>query len=267
MDKYEALLKEISSYGKVAIAFSSGVDSTFLLYAAKEALGDNVIAITAAAPMFPRRELMETKDFCSKHKIRQIVLQDNTLEDSEFVKNSTNRCYLCKYRLFSRMKEIAAREGFDQLREGTNVDDLDDYRPGMQAISELDISSPLQASGWTKEEIRNVSQKLGLYTWNKPSFACLASRFVYGEEITSAKLQMINEAEEYLLSLGFQQVRVRLHGTMARIEVPETEIENMTEPLIRSAVVNQLLQLGFSYVTLDLKGYQTGSMNLFLEKK
>ncbi len=256
--RLEAYFQEL---GSVAVAFSAGVDSTFLLKVAKEVLGDRVIAVTARSCSFPRREFCEAERFCETEKIRQIVVESRELSIEGFRRNQPDRCYLCKRDLFSTIKRIAAEQGIRYVAEGSNMDDSGDYRPGMMAVAELDIKSPLREAGLSKEEIRQLSREMGLASWDKPSFACLASRFVYGEEITEEKLSMVDRAEQRLLDLGFRQVRVRMHGTMARIEILPSEFDKILQPGIAFQINQYLHELGFLYVTLDLGGYQTGSMN------
>ena len=248
--------------GSVAIAFSSGVDSTFMLAAASEVLPkDKVLAITAVSDFFPEREKSEADAFCQERGIKHIFLPIDILKIDEVKQNPKNRCYLCKYALFTQIQKLALENGIQNVCEGSNLDDLQDYRPGMQAIAELNIKSPLKIAGLTKQDIRELSKEMNLPTWNKPSFACLASRFVYGEEITTEKLRMVEKAEQFLADLGFKQFRVRLHGTMARIEVLPQDIEKITSQETREIIIEAFAKYGFSYTTLDLKGYRTGSMN------
>ena len=256
--KLDAYLEEL---GSVAVAFSSGVDSTFLLAEAHRVLGDNAIAVTARSRSFPVRELKEARDFCGKEGILQLIIESEELSIEGFRQNPKNRCYLCKRALFIRIKEAAASRGITYVAKGSNMDDLGDYRPGLQAIAELDVKSPLRYAELTKAEIREASKELGLPTWDKPSFACLSSRFVYGETITDEKLAIVAQAEQLLLDLGFHQVRVRIHGNMARIEVLPDEIGRLLAPGTRERISRTLKNLGFSYVTMDLEGYRTGSMN------
>ena len=260
-EKLEKLKEIIKGYGSVAIAFSSGVDSTFLLKVAHDVLGDQAIALTASSSFFPRREFKEARGFCEKEGIQQYICEIEELGIPGFCQNPANRCYLCKKELFERFQAVANENHMSVLAEGSNRDDEGDYRPGLQAVAELGVKSPLREAGLTKQEIRDLSRELGLTTWEKPSFACLASRFVYGEEITREKLAMVEQAEQYLLDLGFYQARVRIHGTMARIEVLPEEIERLLEKRTRLEITTRLKQYGFSYVTLDLQGYRTGSMN------
>ena len=265
-EKYKALCTRLSELGSVAVAFSGGVDSTFLLDVAHEVLGENAVAVTADSCLIPRRELKDAIDFCEKKHIKQIVFHSKEMEREEFRGNPKNRCYLCKQELFRNILKIAKENQIKYVSEGSNMDDLGDYRPGLQAIKELGIESPLRTAGFTKNEIRELAKERGLSVWNKPSFACLASRFVYGETISEEKLAMVEQAEQLLFELGFRQFRVRMHGMLARIEALPEELERLTEPEVRKKVYTRFSELGFTYVTLDLKGYRTGSMNETLSK-
>ena len=258
--KLENLKRYLLSLGKVAVAFSSGVDSTFLLKVAHEVLGDNVIALTAKSSSFPRRELDEAINFCRENKIKQIICETDELEIPGFRENPPNRCYICKKAIFQNFLKVAAEQGFEQVCEGSNMDDNGDYRPGLIAVSELKIKSPLREAELYKSEIRALSKEMNLPTWDKPSFACLSTRFVYGEEITKDKLLMIEKAEQFLMDLGCVQFRVRHHGTITRIEVFSEDFELILNN--REKIIQAFENYGFTYVALDLKGYRTGSMNI-----
>ena len=265
-EKFEKLKNYLTSLESVVVAFSSGVDSTFLLKTAHDVLGDKVIAVTAESCSFPKRELNEAKLFCQKEGIKHIVVESEELEIDGFCKNPVNRCYLCKKELFEKITEIAKENNIKNIVEGSNIDDNGDYRPGLQAVSELNIKSPLRYAELNKNEIRELSKKLELNTWDKQSFACLSSRFVYGEEITKEKLSMVDKAEQLLLDLGFHQLRVRIHGTIARIEVLPDEFPELIEEKNRLKIVTEFEKYGFTYISMDLKGYRTGSMNETLKK-
>ncbi len=264
-EKLILLQNDLKQRKKLAIAFSGGVDSTFLLKVAHDLLGDDVLAVTATSCSFPKRELEEARAFCEKEGIRHIVCESEELQIEGFSHNPVNRCYLCKSELFTKIWDIAHQQELTYVAEASNMDDNGDYRPGLQAVKELKVLSPLRAAELNKNEIRILSKELGLSTWNKQSFACLSSRFVYGEEITEEKLHMVDEAEQLLLDLGFHQVRVRIHDRIARIEIAKEEFPRMLDTLhtqtVTEVIHQKLKQLGFAYVTMDLEGYRTGSMN------
>ena len=265
--KLERLKEYLKSLNSVAVAFSSGVDSTFLLKVAHEVLGNNVIAVTAKSASFPNREKNEADEFCKKEKIKQVFFDFKEMSVKGFCENPANRCYLCKKELFRKIIIIAEDEGIHIIAEGTNKDDEKDYRPGIKALEELNIKSPLRYAELNKEDIRILSKEMNLPTWKKPSLACLATRFVYGEEITEEKLNMVDKAEQLLLDLGFSQIRCRIHGKMARIEISPDEFDMILNTEIREKIYSEYKNYGFTYVTLDLKGYRTGSMNETLINK
>lgn len=266
-EKYKALQEELRAMKSVAVAFSSGVDSTFLLAVAVDTLGkDHVMAVTASSCSFPERERKESQEFCEKRGIRQVIVVSEELDIEGFRHNPKNRCYLCKHELFEKILAIAKENHLAAVVEGSNMDDNGDYRPGLRAVEELGIKSPLRAAKLTKQEIRELSKRLNLPTWDKQSFACLASRFVYGETISEERLGMVDQAEQLLLDMGFHQVRVRIHGegeaAMARIEVLPQEIAILVEAAKRERIYSYFKEIGFAYVTLDLGGYHMGSMNV-----
>ena len=263
--KREKLKDYLLDLGSVVIAFSSGVDSTFLLKTAHDILGEKVIAVTARSCSFPKRELDEAAAFCEKEGITHVICDSEELDIEGFSKNPPNRCYLCKRELFTKIRAIAKEYGINHVAEASNADDDGDYRPGLIAVKELEVKSPLRHAKLSKQEIRLLSREMELPTWNKQSFACLTSRFPYGEEISAARLDMIDKAEQFLLNMGFRQVRVRYHGNLARIETDADGFALLTSGDDRQKIHDAFKKIGFTYIALDLLGYRTGSMNETLE--
>ncbi len=256
-EKYSALLKYFQKLGRAAVAFSGGVDSSLLLFAAHEALGEDAFAVTARSVLMPSGEGREAEAFCREHGIVQLFVDHNDLALIRF--NPADRCYICKRALLGKIVGTAKMNGAAAVAEGTNLDDLGDYRPGMKAVAELGVMSPLKDCGFTKSDIRELSRRLGMPTAGKPSMACLASRFAYGEELTPERLQAVDRAETYLREKGFDIVRVRVSGAAARIEVPADRLEALLA--LREEIVPRLKETGFVYISLDLQGFRTGSSN------
>ena len=259
--KHEALKEHLAKLGTVAVAFSGGVDSTLLLSAAADVLGDSVVAITARAQMIPTREIREASEFCAKRGIRHVVMDVDALAIPGCAENPADRCYHCKSALFTRIMDQAACLGIPYIAEGTNTSDLGDYRPGLKALGELKVDSPLLAAGLSKADVRALSRKLGLPTWDKPSYACLASRIPYNEGITTEKLRSVEHAEDALIDAGFPQIRCRAHGDLARIEVAPDRRAALMDALISTDLAKRIHDAGFAYVTVDADGYRTGSLN------
>lgn len=268
MQKKIKILKEyIAKLDNVAVAFSGGVDSTVLLSLASQVLGDRVLAVTADIPSFQRKELEHTKQFCQKNNIRQEFCVIDQLAIKSFTQNPTDRCYICKKEIFKSIISKAEKNNIKYIAEGSNIDDNKDYRPGMRAIQELGVKSPFLDCGITKQDIREIAAHMGLEEYNKPSLACLATRIAYGEVITKEKLSMIEKAEILLHDMGFEQVRVRMHGDMARIELMPEQYGLLLSEKCRLQINDYLKNIGFSYVALDLQGYRTGSMNIQMKGK
>lgn len=263
--KLDNLKAIINNTGGAVVAFSGGVDSTFLLKVAHDLLGDKVLAVTANSETYPKRELDEAKAFARSLGIRHIVIETLELEIAGFADNPPDRCFYCKHELFSKLTEIAKNNKLGYVLDGSNFDDKNDHRPGMRAAKQLGVVSPLKQAELTKADIREISKEFGLSTWDKPSFACLSSRFPYGTKITPEKLLVIGEAEDFIRELGFRELRVRHHDNIARIEVGKADLQRVIP--IADRIVDKLKSLGFLYVTLDLSGYNTGSMNYTLTEE
>lgn len=265
IEKEKALREGLARLGSAVIAFSGGVDSTYLLAEAQEALGDRVAAVTLRLSSMPEKELAEAVSFCRKRGIRHEILDIDQFSIPGFQDNPRDRCYRCKRFLFARLKQWAEDRGIPAVADGTNRDDESGYRPGLRALAELGILSPLRDAGLGKEDIRALSKKAGLPTWKKPAFACLATRFPYGERLTEEKLRRVEAAENFLFDRGLTQLRVRAHGDLARIEALPEEMERLLS--LRRETDACFRRLGFSYVTMDLAGYRTGSMDETAGKK
>jgi len=264
LDTLQHILKDM---GSLVLAYSGGVDSTFLLKVAKDALGDNVFAVTAVSPTYTQEEHERACRVARSLDVRHLSIQTNELENPEFFKNPPHRCYYCKKELFQKLRTIADQKGILFVADASNQDDCSDFRPGRIAAKEAGIRSPLIEAGLKKNEIRELSREMGLPTWDLPAMACLASRFPYGEFLTLKKIKRVDQAEKFLRDLGFQHVRVRSHDRLARIELDPVLVSKFTEFFsLRTKVLNELKRLGFVYVTLDLEGYRTGSLNEVLPR-
>lgn len=262
-EKLERLQKTLRTMKRVAIAFSGGVDSAFLVKIAYDVLGANVLAITAVSPTYPKRELRQAEHLAQTIGVPHIIISSEEMKNERFSRNLPNRCYYCKKELFSKIQKIASEKKLDYILDGSTADDTFDYRPGAKALKEMDVRSPLKEVGLTKQEIRELSRSMRLESWDKPASACLASRFPYGVEITRARLKQVEQAEDFLHSLGIRQVRVRYHHELARIEIAKDEFQKIIR--YSNDIVKNFKKLGFAYIALDIEGYRTGSLNEVLK--
>lgn len=258
IEKLEAIL---SRYPELIVAYSGGVDSTLLLSMAQRVLGKKVVAVTAQSPLHPSREIQSARELTATMGIRHRIITSREMQRADFLANPKDRCYICKKNLLADIIDLGHRIGIVHVVHGANMDDLDDFRPGMQAARELSVEAPLLEAGLKKDDIRLISRQLDLPTWDKPALACLATRIPYGVPITRKRLEAIDAAEEYLLALGITSMRVRHHGDIARIEMDPDDFTIVLSQAIREAIVGRLRQLGFKYVVIDLEGYTSGSMN------
>ena len=259
--KYDRLLGILKEFESVLVAFSGGADSTFLAKVAKDALGDKALLVTADSETYPASELEESRRLARHLGMRHLVIETRELDNPEYARNAPNRCFFCKEELFTKLGPLAAREGMAHLVYGANMDDLGDHRPGMEAAKRMGVRAPLIDAEFWKTEIRELSREFDLPTWDKPSFACLSSRFQYGDGITSEKLRQVDAAEAFVRSLGFKQFRVRHHDRLARLEIARDEMARLWEDDIRDSIVERFRELGYLYVSVDLQGFRSGSAN------
>ena len=260
-EKRDRLVSILKRYGSLLVAYSGGVDSSFLLAMAHEALNKNLLAVTSASPLHPEWETREAIDFANVLGVEHMIIQSGIMQRADFISNTKERCYLCKKCLIEELLKISNHRNIRHVAHGANIDDLSDYRPGFAAAQEMGIKAPLVDAGLTKNDIRRLSKQMNLTTWNKPPMACLATRIPYGTPITTKDLKMIERAEQVLTSIGFRGCRVRVHDKVARIEVDTGDIEKVIDLKTRSVIIEELRKIGFSHVAVDLEGYRQGSMN------
>ena len=264
-EKRDRLLSILKGYGSLLVAYSGGVDSSFLLAMACEALNTNLIAVTSASPFYPESETSDARDFAASLGVEHLIIHSSTMDRTDVTANTKDRCYLCKKYLMEELLKIAGRRGIRHVAHGANIDDLSDYRPGFTATQEMGIKAPMVEAKLTKSDIRRLSKEMNLVTWDKPPMACLASRIPYGTPITEKDLKMVEQAEKVLFDLGFIACRVRMHGKVARIEVETGDIDRLMDQKTRFVVIEELRKIGFSHVAVDLEGYHQGSLNRLLE--
>ncbi|MEK6527748.1 MAG: ATP-dependent sacrificial sulfur transferase LarE [Nitrospirota bacterium] len=260
-EKFNRLKETLNQMGSVVIAYSGGVDSSMLLKTASLSGLKKILAVTASSESFPRNELSLVQGITSALNVEHRIIFTEELKDPNYANNPPDRCYYCKKELFSKLKGIAAKENFSFVIDGTNADDIHDWRPGRRAAAEAGIQSPLLDAGLKKEEIRDISRSLGLLTWNKPAAPCLSSRFPYGQKITAESLDRVNRAEDFIKRFGFTELRVRDYSETARIEVLPEEFPILLDKSTRTEIINSLKKLGYKYITLDLQGFRSGSLN------
>ena len=265
-EKWYKLKQLLSQYTGLIIAYSGGVDSTLLLAAAKEVLGGRVLAVVFRADIFNRKETEQALQTARAMSVGVINVVINPFENCSFTANSTERCYYCKRQMYQQLKQITVEQGYPDIACGDNADDRDAFRPGKRAAAEYGVGTPLEEAGLVKKEIRVLARKLNLPTWDKPAYACLATRFPYGEEITVEKIKRVEQAEEYIVGMGFNNIRVRVHDRLARIEVGIDQIGRLADGPIRDKIIKKLKELGFVYITVDLDGFRSGSMDAPLNK-
>ena len=264
-EKKDRLLSILKGYGSLLVAYSGGVDSSFLLAVAHEALNKNLLAVTSASPLHSEWETREAIDFANVLGVEHMIIQSRIMLRADFISNTKERCYLCKKYLIEELFTIVNQRGIQHVAHGANIDDLSDYRPGFAAAQEMGVKAPLVDAGLTKNDIRRLSKQMNLTTWNKPPMACLATRIPYGTAITVEDLKMVDQAEQVLFGFGFIGCRVRVYDKVAKIEIDTGDIERIIDPKTRSLIVEKLRKIGFSYVAVDLEGYRQGSMNRALK--